>query len=103
MKVAIISSDRVNEDGQFGQADRFLIYELGGVEPRLVEERSCQPIYVDDATYPPRHDRFDHVLNTLMDCQKIFVSHIGRTPAARLRVSGIEPVIYQGPIARIAL
>lgn len=104
MKVAVLSSDQINVDGHFGKAERLLIYELDVDGPRLVEERSCRPIYIDN-TGPPLLDfaQFDDILSTLVDCKKIFLSHIGRTPAARLRVSGIEPVIYAGPIARICL
>jgi hypothetical protein len=102
MKVAVLSSDRINVDGHFGKAERFLIYELEVEGPRLVEERVCSPVYGANDVPFLDFTEFDDILNTLVDCQKIFVSHIGRTPAARLRVSGIEPVIYAGPIERIS-
>ena len=102
MKVAVLSSDRINVDGHFSNAERFLIYELEVDGPRLVEERACPTAHVDNTMPVVDFTEFDHILKTLVDCQKIFVSHIGRTPAARLRVSGIEPVIYAGPIARIS-
>lgn len=101
MKVAVLSSDRINVDGHFGKAERFLIYELEIEGPRLVEERACRPIYVDNPAPILDFMRFDAILSTLGDCEKIFLSHIGRTSAARLRVSGIEPVIYAGPIAQL--
>ena len=101
MKVAVLSSDRINVDGHFGKAERFLIYELEADGPRLVEERACRPVYLDNCAPCPDFTGFDDLLSALVDCKKIFISHIGRTPAARLRVSGIEPVIYAGPIARI--
>lgn len=102
MKVAVLSSDRINVDGHFGTTERFLIYELEVDGPRLVEERPCRSVYADRHTPNFDHQGIDEILNTLGDCQKVFTSHIGRTPAARLRVSGIEPVVYDGPIARIA-
>lgn len=102
MKVAVLSSDRINVDGHFSQAERFLIYELEADGPRLVEERTCRPVYLDKRPPSLAFAGFEDLLNTLVDCKKIYISHIGRTPAARLRVSGIEPVIYAGPIARIS-
>ncbi|MFZ0256034.1 MAG: NifB/NifX family molybdenum-iron cluster-binding protein [Gammaproteobacteria bacterium] len=102
MKVAVLSSDRINVDGHFGKTERFLIYELEADGPRLVEERACRPVYGEKTPPYLEFTGFDDLLHTLVDCQKIFISHIGRTPAARLRVSGIEPVIYAGPIARIS-
>lgn len=102
MKVAVLSSDRINVDGHFGKTEQFLIYELEADGPRLVEERACRPVYIENGAPSVDFNGFDDLLIALGDCQKIFISHIGRTPAARLRVSGIEPVIYAGPIARIS-
>lgn len=101
MKVAVVSSDRVHVDGHFGEAERFLIFEINGAEPRLVEERSCLPSPSSRNTHALHPEQLDQVLGVLNDCDKVFVSHIGRTPAARLRVHGIEPVVYDGPIGRI--
>lgn len=101
MKVAIVSSDRVNVDGHFGKANRFLIYEVKGEGPVLLEKRPCRPLSVDDRRHPFDPERFDRLLEVLAGCEKIFVSHIGRTPAAQLRMHGIEPVVYQGPIGHI--
>lgn len=101
MKIAIASNDRCHVDSHLGKAERFLIYEVSHQEPTLLEERTCRPLSVDDPHHTFDATRFDGLLAVLADCEKVFVTHIGRTPAARLRVRGIEPVIYDGPIASI--
>jgi predicted Fe-Mo cluster-binding NifX family protein len=101
MKVAVVSSDRVHVDGHFGEAERFLIFEINGAEPRLLEERSCLPSASNGNAYAFHPEQLDQILGVLDDCDKVFVTHIGRTPAARLRVQGIEPVVYEGPIGGI--
>lgn len=101
MKVAVASSDGITVDGCFGQAGHFLIYEFHGGDPRMVEARYCQPVCAEEGSYPLDPERLDEVLTSLGDCARLFVYHIGRTAAARLRVSGIEPIVYDGPIARI--
>jgi predicted Fe-Mo cluster-binding NifX family protein len=103
MKVAIASNDRFHVDTHLGKAQRFLICELNGKEPILLEERKCKPLSVGDPGHAFDAERFDGLLAVIADCEKVFITHIGRTPAARLRLKGIEPVTYDGPIASITV
>ena len=48
-------------------------------------------------------DKFSRILSVLKDCSKVYISQIGEVPAAKLKESGVEPVVYSGPIAAITV
>jgi predicted Fe-Mo cluster-binding NifX family protein len=100
-RIAVVSKDGVNVDEHFGQARRFLIYDCGDTV-RLVEERQAEPLSVGDTHHPFDPQKFGRIADLLKDCIKVYVMKIGEAPANKLKESGIEPVIYAGPIAMIA-
>ena len=48
-------------------------------------------------------EKFTRVSDLLEDCARIYVTRIGGVPASKLREIGVEPVIYTGKIADIAV
>jgi predicted Fe-Mo cluster-binding NifX family protein len=100
-RIAVVSKDGVNVDDHFGQAKRFLIYDCGDNTMSLVEERSANPLSVDDPHHPFDPQKFGRIAALLKDCTKVYVTKIGEVPAKKLQESGVEPVIYAGPIATI--
>jgi nitrogen fixation protein NifX len=99
-RIAAVSTDGLNVDDHFGKALRFLIYDFDN-RLTFVEERNAESLSAGDPAHAFDADKFDRILSVLKDCSKVYVTQIGETPAARLKESGIEPVIYSGAIAAI--
>ena len=99
-RIAVVSTDGKTVNDHFGKAERFLIYDL---DDRLtfVEERLTEKYSVEDPNHSFDQERLDRVSNLLKDCSKIYMTRIGEVPAAKLKEVGIEPVVYEGPIADI--
>jgi len=101
-RIAAFSTDGHNVDEHFGKAVRFLIYDLNdGVT--FVEERSAEPLSVNDPDHAFDADKFSRIVALLKDCRKVYITQIGSVPAAGLRALGVEPVVYTGPISDISL
>ena len=103
MRVAVVSKDGSNVDEHFGKANRFLIYELESTGLTLVEERIVQPFSDDVAGHSFNSDRFALVKAVIQDCQQVYMTKVGERPAEELVKAGVEPVIYEGPIADISV
>jgi nitrogen fixation protein NifX len=99
-RIAAVSTDGLNVDDHFGKAQRFLVYDLDD-RLTLVEERSTESLSVGDPAHDFDEDKFNRILAILKDCSKVYVAQIGEMPAAKLKESGIEPVVYSGAIAAI--
>ena len=67
----------------------------------FVDKRPTKKYSVDDPNHSFDQERFDRVSNLLGDCGRIYVTRIGEVPAAKLKEVGVEPVVYEGPIADI--
>ncbi|MDH5299591.1 MAG: hypothetical protein OEV91_11285 [Desulfobulbaceae bacterium] len=101
MRIAIVSTDNTTVNDHFGRATRFLIWDLGAAGPSFVEERPAPSLSTGDKGHTFDQSRFDKVLATLVDCKKVYCTKIGDRPAGELNKAGIEPVLYDGPIAAI--
>ena len=99
-RIAAVSTDGCNVDDHFGKAGRFLIYDLGD-RLTLVAERPTEKLSEDDPDHAFDADKFSRIAALLKDCSRIYVTQIGKIPAAKLKALGIEPVVYQGTIADI--
>ncbi len=99
-RIAAVSTDGLHVNEHFGKATRFLIYDI---EDRIswVEDRPTETLSEDDPEHPFDADKFGRIVSLLKDCAKVYVSRIGKTPAAKLKEMGIEPVVYQGAIGDI--
>jgi hypothetical protein len=99
-RIAIVSTDGIHVDEHFGKATRFLIYDP---DPNmaLIDDRTIQPLSVNDPNHAFDADRFEPIAEALKDCCKVYMTRIGKVPAAKLKDLGIEPEIYQGAISGI--
>lgn len=103
MQVAIVSTDGINVDEHFGRAERFLIYEIEGENQILLAIRVVGPLSEGDRGHDFNRDNFAEIADKLSGCRRVYCTRIGEKPAAELRNLGIEPVVSDGPIARITV
>jgi nitrogen fixation protein NifX len=97
LRVAVASNTEENLDGHFGSCPRFLIYQVGPKEIRLIEIRSTA--ITDEA-----EDKNVARANLIKDCQIVYVQSIGGPAAAKAVRANIHPVkAPEGGKANIAL
>ncbi len=97
LRVAVASNTEENLDGHFGSCPRFLIYQVGPAEIRLIDLRSTA--IADDA-----EDKNVARANLIKDCQIVYVQSIGGPAAAKAVRANIHPVkAPEGGKANIAL
>ena len=97
LRVAVASNTEENLDGHFGSCPRFLIYQVGRDEIRLIDMRSTG--ITDNA-----EDKNIARANLINDCQIVYVQSIGGPAAAKVVRANIHPVkTPEGGKASIAL
>ncbi|MDP2805980.1 MAG: dinitrogenase iron-molybdenum cofactor biosynthesis protein [Gallionellaceae bacterium] len=97
LRVAVASNTEENLDGHFGSCPRFLIYQVGRDEVRLIDARSTS--ITDDA-----EDKNVARANLIKDCQIVYVQSIGGPAAAKAVRANIHPIkAPEGGKASIAL
>ena len=97
LRVAVASNTEENLDGHFGSCPRFLIYQVGRDDIRLIDIRSTS--LADDAD-----DKNVARANLIKDCQIVYVQSIGGPAAAKAVRANIHPVkAPEGGKANIAL
>ncbi len=101
MRIAVVSTDGRNVDEHFGRAERFLVYDLLPGGPEFIEERMSPPLSVGDRNHSFDAERFQATADVLADCRQVYVTRIGEKPTEELVSRGIQPKVYQGPIAQI--
>ncbi len=97
MKVAVVSTDKVQVDDWFSNATRFLIYEIDPYGPTFIAERYSEPL---PATFFDS-GMLNYVADIISDCERVYLANIKNKPAQALKRRGILPVIYSGPILGI--
>jgi nitrogen fixation protein NifX len=97
LRVAVASNTEENLDGHFGSCPRFLVYQVGHDDIRLIDIR---PTFIaDDA-----EDKNSARAGLISDCQIVYVQSIGGPAAAKAVRANIHPVkTPEGGKARIAL
>ena len=97
LRVAVASNTEENLDGHFGSCPRFLIYQVGREDIRLIDIRSTN--ITDEA-----EDKNVARANLIKDCQIVYVQSIGGPAAAKAVRANIHPVkAPEGGKASIAL
>jgi len=97
LRVAVASNTEENLDGHFGSCPRFLIYQVGRDDIRLIGARSTS--ITDDA-----EDKNVARAELIKDCQIVYVQSIGGPAAAKTVRANIHPVkAPEGGKAHIAL
>lgn len=97
MRIAVVSSDKVQVDERFSQAHRFLIYEQDKTGLKFIGERASEPLPYGVFD----RDMLEWVVDIIDDCDKVFMARIQEAPARVLSDRGIIPVVYEGPISSI--
>jgi nitrogen fixation protein NifX len=85
IRVACASNKAEELDGHFGSCARFLIYQVGAGEIRLIDVRSSDG---PDA----RDDKNAYRAGLISDCQVLFVASIGGPAAAKVIKTGVHPI-----------
>ncbi|OIR07766.1 dinitrogenase iron-molybdenum cofactor [mine drainage metagenome] len=97
LRVAVASNTEENLDGHFGSCPRFLIYQVGRNDMRLIDARST--LITDDA-----EDKNVARAQLISDCQIVYVQSIGGPAAAKAVRANIHPVkVPDGGKARVTL
>lgn len=98
MLIAVASKDGKAINQHFGHADRFLIYELGAGEPKLVDERKVTRYCSPEPDHSLRGGVLKEIVDNLSGCRAVVCSQIGQAPQAELERLGIDAFVAEGPI-----
>ena len=85
LRVAVASNTEENLDGHFGSCPRFLVYQVGRDDIRLIDVRST--LITDDA-----EDKNVARAELISDCQIVYVQSIGGPAAAKAVRANVHPV-----------
>jgi len=85
LRVAVASNSEQNLDGHFGSCPRFLVYQVGRNDIRLIDVRST--LITDDA-----EDKNVARAELIGDCQIVYVQSIGGPAAAKAVRANVHPV-----------
>lgn len=85
LRVAVASNSEENLDGHFGSCPRFLIYQVGRNEMRLIGLRST-------ASTNEAEDKNSARAELINDCQIVYVQSIGGPAAAKAVRANVHPV-----------
>jgi predicted Fe-Mo cluster-binding NifX family protein len=124
MLVAVTSTDGTNIDQHFGKAERFLVYDVGNDEPRLVSRIEADPYcgwaaQLQTAATPeqfeavvvemrecadavPAHgmmpDKLAAIAQALAGCHIIVTAMIGDAPRNEMERLGFDIYTMTGPV-----
>ena len=87
MKIAVASTDGNVIDLHFGDANRFLIYEIEDGKGTFEEIREKTQIPVNN-----HQERWVASIDLINDCKAVLCSKIGEEPTIELRKLGIKPI-----------
>ena len=68
MRIAVVSNDTIKVDDWFGNANRFLIYDIEHDHPAFITERCSEPL--PDEFFD--QDMMDWVTDIISDCDLVY-------------------------------
>lgn len=89
MRIAIATKEGLAISEHFGHARRFAIYDVSEGACRLVEQREVSHYCLGGTS---DKNALAGILETIKDCQAVFVARIGDGPVEKLQARGIEAV-----------
>ncbi len=98
MLIAVASKDGKAINQHFGHAERFLIYDVGGGEARLVDEKKVERYCTYDADHPLRTHVLKAIADALAGCRAVVCSQIGQAPQMEMERLGIDAFVAEGAI-----
>jgi predicted Fe-Mo cluster-binding NifX family protein len=87
LKIAVASTDGKIVDLHFGDANRFLIFEIEEEEGKFQEIREKTPMPLNN-----HQERWIASIDLINDCKAVLCSKIGKEPMIELRKLGIKPI-----------
>ncbi|MGO9388490.1 MAG: NifB/NifX family molybdenum-iron cluster-binding protein [Methanobacterium sp.] len=87
MKIAVASTDGKLVDLHFGDANKFLIFEIEDGEGKFYEIREKTDLPLNNHT-----DRWVASIDLINDCKAVICNKIGNEPTIELRKIGIKPI-----------
>jgi predicted Fe-Mo cluster-binding NifX family protein len=87
MKIAVASTDGKLVDLHFGDANKFLIFEIEDGEGKFHEIREKTDLPLNNHT-----DRWVASIDLINDCKAVICNKIGNEPTIELRKIGIKPI-----------
>ncbi len=87
MKIAVASTDGKLVDMHFGDANKFLIFEIEDGEGKFHEIREKTNLPLNNHT-----DRWVASIDLINDCKAVICNKIGNEPIIELRKIGIKPI-----------
>lgn len=98
MLIAVASKDGREINQHFGHAERFLIYDVGDGDAKLVDEKKVGRYCSFDPQNPLRGHLLQEIAEALQGCRAVVSAQIGEHPQGELEKLGIEPFTATGPI-----
>ncbi len=89
VKYAVASKDGISINEHFGHARRFGIYALTAESCELLEERQVEHYCHGNSG---SQSAMAMILETISDCDAVFVARIGDGPTEKLAAIGVEAV-----------
>jgi len=87
LKIAVASNDGKFVNLHFGDANRFLIFEIEDGEGKFEEIREKTAMPLND-----HQERWIASIDLINDCKAVLCSKIGNEPTIELRKLGIKPI-----------
>jgi len=87
MKIAVASSNGKIIDLHFGDANRFIIFEIEDGESKFHEIREKTDMKIDN-----HQERWVASIDLVEDCKAVLCSKIGNEPTIELMKLGIKPI-----------
>ncbi len=98
MLIAVASKDGRDINQHFGHAERFLIYEVGEGDARLVAEKKVERYCSYDADHPLRAHLLSAIAGALQGCRAVVCAQVGQGPQMEMERLGIDIFTAAGPI-----
>ncbi len=89
LKLAVASKEGKAISEHFGHAKQFWIYEVAGDDCRFVEKRDVEHYCLGNHS---SKTAMAQILETIKDCQAVFVAKIGDGPTEKLAAIGVDAV-----------
>jgi predicted Fe-Mo cluster-binding NifX family protein len=89
IRVAVATKEGVMVSEHFGHAKSFHIYELSANDCRLMEQRQVRHYCLGGSS---DKTAMTEILDTIEDCDAVFVAKVGDGPTEKLAARGISAV-----------
>lgn len=98
MLIAVASKDGKEINQHFGHAERFLIYDVDGLDAKLVDEKKVERYCSYDQDHPLRANLLAAIAEALKDCRAVVCAQIGQGPQMEMERLGLDTFVAEGSI-----